>query len=91
MRKMRILEGFHLRRIAGDLIAVPTGPVAAKLSGLAVMNESARLLFDKLQTEQTEDSLVSALLAEYDTDEATARADVTEFLSVLRQNGLLIE
>lgn len=88
---MRILEGFHLRQIAGELIAVPTGPVAAKLSGLAVMNETAKFLFDLLQTEQTEDSLVSAMLEEYDTSYETAREDVQEFLAILRENGLLVE
>ena len=88
---MRILEGFHLRQIAGELIAVPTGPVAAKLSGLAVMNETASFLFDLLQTEQTEDSLVSAMLEEYDTSSETAREDVQEFLAILRENGLLVE
>ena len=88
---MRILEGFHLRQIAGELIAVPTGPVAAKLSGLAVMNESAKFLFDLLQTDQTEDSLVAAMLDEYDTTAEIALADVQEFLAILRQNGLLIE
>lgn len=88
---MRILEGFHLRQIAGELIAVPTGPVAAKLSGLAVMNESARFLFDLLQTDQTEDSLVDAMLEEYDTTAEIARDDVRAFLATLRENGLLTE
>lgn len=88
---MRILEGFHLREIAGELIAVPTGPVAAKLSGLAVMNESAKFLFDLLQTEQTEDSLVDAMLEEYDIAPDIAREDINAFLSNLRENGLLID
>ena len=88
---MRIMEGFHLRQIAGEMIAVPTGPVAANLSGLVVMNGTGQLLFEKLQTEQTMESLVDAILAEYETDEATARSDVEEFLSALRQNRLLIE
>ena len=88
---MRITEGFHLRQIAGELIAVPTGPVAAKLSGLAVMNDTGRFLFELLQSEQTEDSLVQALLNEYDITPDIAKEDVCEFLTVLRQNGLLEE
>ena len=88
---MRIMEGFHLRCIAGEMIAVPTGPVATKLSGLAVMNETGQFLFEQLQTEQTVESLVAAMLAEYDVDTATAQADVNEFIAILRENGLLIE
>ena len=88
---MRILEGFHLRQIAGDTVAVPSGPVAAKLSGLAVLNDTAQFLFQLLQTEQTEESLVAAMLEQYDTDPATARADVREFVETLRQCQLLVE
>ena len=91
MIDLRIMEGFHLRQIAGESIAVPTGPVATKLSGLAVMNGPGQLLFEKLQSEQSVDSLVSAILEEYEIDEATARADVEEFVTVLRENGLLVE
>lgn len=91
MIDLRIMEGFHLRQIAGESIAVPTGPVAAKLSGLAVMNGPGELLFQMLQSEQSVDSLVSAILEEYEIDEATARADVEEFVTVLRENGLLVE
>jgi hypothetical protein len=85
------MEGFHLRQIAGELIAVPTGAAAAKLSGLAVLNESAKFLFDLLQTDQSEDSLVAAMLDEYDTTADIAREDVQEFLAILRECGLLIE
>ena len=41
--------------------------------------------------DQTEDSLVAAMLDEYDTTAEIALADVQEFLAILRQNGLLIE
>ena len=88
---MRIMEGFHLRQIAGEMIAVPTGPVATKLSGLAVLNETAHFLFTQLQTEQSEESLVEAMLNEYDTDRDTALADVRAFIADLREAGLLIE
>jgi hypothetical protein len=85
------MEGFHLRQIAGEMIAVPTGPVATKLSGLAVLNETAHFLFTLLQTEQSEESLVEAMLNEYDTDRDTALADVRAFIADLREAGLLIE
>ena len=45
---MRIMEGFHLRSIAGEMIAVPTGAVATKLSGLAILNETGQFLFELL-------------------------------------------
>ncbi len=88
---MRIAEGFIVREIAGETIAIPTGESARNLSGLVALNESGKLLFELLQSEQTEDSLTEALLNEFDTDPETARKDVREFLEILRSGGILVE
>lgn len=88
---MRIVPGFVVRQIAGETIAIPAGPAARQLSGLLALNGSGKLLFDLLQSEQTEQSLVQALLDHYEIDAATAQADVTEFLQTLRSNGVLRE
>lgn len=88
---MRILEGFCLRDILGEKIAVPTGAAAAKLSGIAAMNETGEFVFNLLQTEQTEETLLTALLDEYDVPEEVAREDLAELLAVFRRYGLLVE
>ena len=88
---MRIVSGFVVRQIAGETIAIPTGAAARELSGLIALNGSGRTLFDLLQTEQTQEALVQALLDTYEVDAATAQADVTEFLEILRSNDVLIE
>lgn len=88
---MHIVPGFVVRRIVGENVAIPSGDAARQLSGLLSLNGSGRLLFDLLRTEQTEESLVSALLDTYEIDPATARADVAEFLEHLRQAGVLVE
>lgn len=88
---MHVVPGFVVRRIAGETIAIPAGPAARELSGLLALNGSGQFLFEQLQTEQSEDSLVQAMLNTYDIDEATARADVAEFVEILRANGVLVE
>lgn len=88
---MHITPGFVVRQIAGETIAVPSGPSAQSLSGLLALNGSGEFLFNLLQTEQTEDALVQAMLDTYEVDRDTATADVNEFLAVLRENGILIE
>lgn len=88
---MRIVPGFVVRQIVGETVAIPSGAAARQLSGLLSLNGSGRLLFDLLQTEQTRESLVSALLDTYEIDTATAEADVAEFLQYLRQIGVLVE
>lgn len=88
---MRVVPGFVVRQIAGETIAIPAGPAARELSGLLALGGSGQFLFDLLQSEQTEDSLVKAMLDAYEVDEATAQADVAEFVEILRSNGVLQE
>lgn len=88
---MHVVPGFVVREIAGETIAIPAGAAARALSGLMALNGSGKFLFDLLQTEQTEQSLVAALLDSYDIDPATAQSDVQEFLQILRDNGVLVE
>jgi hypothetical protein len=88
---MHVVPGFVVREIAGETIAIPAGAAARELSGLLALNGSGQFLFELLQTEQTEDSLVKAMLETYEIDEATARADIAEFLEILRSNGVLVE
>lgn len=88
---MHVVPGFVVRQIAGETVAIPAGAAARALSGLLALNGSGKLLFELLQSPQTEDSLVQSLLEQYEIDEATAGADVAEFLQTLRENGVLIE
>ena len=88
---MHVVPGFVVREIAGETIAIPAGAAARELSGLLALNGSGQFLFELLQTEQTEDSLVNAMLETYEIDEATASADVVEFVEILRNSGVLAE
>lgn len=88
---MRIVSGFFLREIVGENVAIPSGDAARRLSGLVALNGSGKYLFELLQSEQTEDSLIQAMMDRYDVDEATAKADVAEFIALLRENKLLAE
>ncbi len=88
---MRVSEGFIIREIAGDIIAIPSGEAARDLSGLVALNSSGKVLFELLRTEQTEESLTEALLERFEIDRKTAEEDVREFLDTLRQSGVLIE
>ena len=88
---MHILSGFQVRRIQDEVIAVPTGEAGQAFSGIIGLNEIGQFLFEQLRSEQTEDSLVRAVLDEYEIDEPTARADVMASLDHLRGAGLLVE
>ena len=88
---MRASNDFILREIVGEYILVPVGNAAAKFNGLITMNEIGTFIFKTLQTEQTEEQLLNAILGEYEVSKETATADLKEFLEQLRQIGALIE
>lgn len=86
---MHIVPGFLIREIAGEIVAIPSGKAAHRLSGLIIINNCGRFLFNLLQQEQTEALLVDALMDEYDVDQLTAAADVADFLQILRDHNML--
>ena len=86
---MRVEKEFVLREIAGDYIIIPTGKTVLEFNGLVTVNEVGVLLWKMLQKEVTLEDLVQGVLAEYDIDEETARADIQEFLNKLIENNIL--
>ena len=88
---MRISDQYMLRQVADEYLVIPVGEAALKVKGLIGLSESGSLLYRRLQSGCTEEDLVSALLAEYDIDAQTARADTRGFLEQMRRMGILIE
>ncbi len=86
---MNIRKRLIKRRIAGDVILVPVGDASLELKGLLTLNETGEFLWDRLPDAMDEEALAAALDGEYDVDEATARADVREFLDSLRALQIL--
>lgn len=88
---MRISDQYMLRQVTDEYLVIPVGEAALKVKGLIGLSESGSLLYRRLQSGCTEEELVSALLAEYDIDAQTARADTLGFLEQMRRMGILIE
>ena len=86
---MKILDGFILREVAGNYIVVSVGYRVKKFNGLINLNESGAFLWKQLENESDEDSLINALMAEYDVDEELAKKDVKAFVSTLKEAGLI--
>ncbi len=86
---MKIKPDYVLREIAGDYVLVPTGEAVAKYNGLFAVSEVGAAILEKLPECESEDDIVAKILEEYDIDEATAKADVHEFIESLREQGIL--
>ena len=86
---MNVKPDFVLRDIAGEYLVVPICEEADRIHGIITFSESGAFLWEKLQDEQTEVSLVEALLGEYDVDADTAKRDVKAFLDSIAELGCL--
>ncbi|MBE6927911.1 MAG: PqqD family protein [Ruminococcaceae bacterium] len=86
---MKVKKEFVLRNIAGSDIVIPIAAVGVDFNGMITLNESAAFLWRKLENDTDVEGLVSALLAEYEVDEPTARTCVKEYIAKLEEIGCL--
>ena len=82
-------EEFLLRQAAGLTVIVPVGPAAVRFPGMISVNATGEFLWNALAAEQTLDSLVDALTAEYAVErEQAATAETHSFLDRVYQGSV---
>jgi len=87
--QMKIKEGFVLRNVVDEFIVMPTGDNIARFEGAVVLNEVSAFIFKQLENPVSRDDLLTAMLNEYDVDEATAAADLDALLEKFAEMGVL--
>lgn len=88
---MKLKKGFVTQVFQGQQLMVAVGAEARRFHGIARSNETAAFIIDRLKQETSEDQIVSALLAEYEAEEATVREDVRRIIEQLRGIGAIEE
>lgn len=83
---MKIKKGLAYRRVAGELFVVD----AAK-SRLHELNGTAAAIWEGLAKGRSPAVIAAGIAAEFETNEATALADVKKFISELAAAGLVEE
>ena len=85
---MQLKKGFVLRTVAGTNVVVPTGE-DLNLNIMITLNETGKLLWERLEKGAEQEELVAALLQEYDVDEQTETDHVAIFVGKLIEKGIL--
>lgn len=88
---MKMKDGFVLRKIANQHMAVPVGSRAKELHGLIGLNETGAFIWERLSKNQMPEEIVKELCEEYEVEEASATASVQRFLEKLQAEGILID
>ena len=86
---MKIKEGFVVRKIANQYMAVPVGSRAKELHGMIGLNETAAFLWELLKEDRTEEELAARLFDEYEIDKEEALNVVIKFGELLEKEGVL--
>ncbi len=84
---MKIKDGFLLKEVAGNFVVVPVGDVS--FEAMLTLNETGLLIWKLLEDGAEKDTLVKAILSEYDITEELAEKDVEAFLQKLSNAGIL--
>ena len=89
---MKIKQGFKLNSVCGQNFLVPMGEGNVDYSKLIALNESALLLWRRMEEgEFTEDDLVQVLLKEYEVSEDVALTDVKNIIKQFKEEQIIIE
>ena len=85
---MKIKDGFVLRTVAGETVALPTGGTT-DMDMMITLNDTGRFLWECLQKDTDENALVEALLGEYDVSRESAVEAVSAFVGRLKELAFL--
>ena len=86
---MKIIEGVIVKEIAGKNVVVTTGDEALNFNMIMHLNDSAKLLFEKLKQGSTTEELIELLMDHYEVELEVATKDVKGFIQVLIDKNIL--
>lgn len=86
---MTVKKELIKREIAGECFLVPVGKSMYDSNGLFILTELGSFIWDLLPNADSEEDILKAVLAEYEVDEATAKADIQMFLNKLKKLEIL--
>ena len=86
---MKINSEYVMREIAGDTILIPIGDTINKFNGLVILNELAKFIWEKMPQAKDEEELLNYILDEYEVEREVAKADLDEFLEMLKKENII--
>lgn len=86
---MKLKKQFVLREIVGEAVLVPIGESAARFNGLLTVSELGKFIWENIESAKDKEELLQRILDEYEVDRDVAKADLDEFLDILRKNEIV--
>lgn len=86
---MKLKKELLKREIAGESFLIPLGKTTYEANGLYALTELGAFVWDVLPEAESEEEILARILEEYEVNEATAKADLEQFLEKLRKMDII--
>ncbi len=85
----KIKEGFTVRTIGEQYMAVPIGKMTSEIHGMISLSESGAVLWEALEKGATLNELADILTENYEVDRRVAFEDCEKFIDGLKKQGAI--
>lgn len=86
---MKIKNGFVVREIAGECVVVALGEASKIFNGIIKLNETGRIIWNMLAEGCDKETVVNAILQEYDIEREIVEKDFDRFVKTLSEANIL--
>ena len=86
---MKIKEGFVIRKVMGNNVVIATGAQSKTFHGMVKLNDTAAEIWSYLAKGMSEEDICATMLAKYDVDGSTLKADVRSTVETLAAQGFI--
>lgn len=86
---MRIKQGFVMRDVAGQAVAIATGEASKSFHGMVKLNDTGADIWRGVEEGLAEAAIAERIAAKYEVDSERAREDVDAFIARMHEAGLV--
>lgn len=86
---MIIKQGFVMRDVAGQAVAIATGEASKSFHGMVKLNDTGAVIWNGIEKGLDEAEIAEQLAASYDVEVGQALKDVESFIARMRDAGLV--
>lgn len=86
---MKIKQGFVMRDVAGQAVAIATGEASKSFHGMVKLNDTGAAIWNGIEKGLDEAEIAEQLVASYDVEVGQALKDVESFIARMRDAGLV--
>lgn len=86
---MKIKQGFVMRDVAGQAVAIATGEASKSFHGMVKLNDTGAVIWNGIEKGLDEAEIAEQLAANYNVEVGQALKDVESFIARMRDAGLV--